>query len=426
MNDVLGDEAWWQEVDGRWSADALAALLAATTEALVVLGDDGNLRFATPAAQLLLGHASGSLLGTSAVDLVHPDDRDAAVGALTHVFDGAGAAGPLPIRLRAVDGTWRHVTAHATNLLDHAAVGGVVLSLRDETARAEVEASLDLSDRQFRTLAEAAPDMIFRYRLRPEPGFGYVNPAAATLTGYPLDRFYDDPELLDLLLDEPTLEKLARLGVELGDEPVELEVRRADGATRWVELRCSLQTDDDGDLVEIAGVIRDLTARIESEQELLHRASHDSLTGLPNRALFHERLEHALRRADRHPSSPAVLFCDLDGFKPVNDRYGHRAGDGVLLTVAERMRRSVRGSDTVARLGGDEFLVLCEDQTDDAELDMIVARLRRVVAEPVEVADDESVVVSISIGVARPGAASTADELIARADEAMYTDKARH
>lgn len=417
-----GDEHWWNEIEQSWSKTGLAALLANTTEAVVVIDATGQVRFATPQAQQLLGHQSGSLLGSGALDLVHPDDLDAAVTALDNAL-AARPVEPITIRLRGDDGTWRSVTVSVRDLLEHPDVAGLVVTLRDVTAQVEAETSQAATERHFQSIAEAAPDMIFRYRLGPEPGFTFVNPAAERLTGYPPDRFYDDAELLDLLLDADTIARIARMGRDLEAAPHRISVTRADGSTVWAEMRCTLRIVD-GEVVEVDGVIRDLTHRVETEQELLHRAMHDSLTGLPNRALFHERLDRALRRANRLPSSPAVVFCDLDGFKAVNDTHGHRSGDQVLREIARRLEAVTRSGDTVARLGGDEFLVLCDDLDTDHALDKILARLKGCVADPVDL-DGTGVSVDISIGVARAKPDSTADELIAEADQDMYRDKHR-
>jgi diguanylate cyclase (GGDEF)-like protein len=160
-------------------------------------------------------------------------------------------------------------------------------------------------------------------------------------------------------------------------------------------------------------------------EQLRHRAFHDPLTGLPNRALFRDRLAHALERSARDPAATcAVLFLDLDDFKQVNDRLGHDRGDGVLRTVAERLEAGIRRSDTAARLGGDEFTILLEDAVDldevKATADRLAMRLRRPIGE-----GDEAVEMGVSVGVAlSPEAGTTVDELLTNADAAMYLAKA--
>ena len=155
-------------------------------------------------------------------------------------------------------------------------------------------------------------------------------------------------------------------------------------------------------------------------------ALHDPLTGLPNRTLLEDRLAMAVAGQRRSGSVLAVLFCDLDKFKLINDTVGHEAGDAVLVVIAERLRRAVRATDTVSRLGGDEFVVLCPDLKGEDELIEVVERLLTLISEPMEVAGHQ-VVVSCSVGVSvvRSGAAPTSlADLVREADAAMYRAKA--
>jgi diguanylate cyclase (GGDEF)-like protein len=176
-----------------------------------------------------------------------------------------------------------------------------------------------------------------------------------------------------------------------------------------------------GDLSVFA---RDITELKNAERRLRQLATHDYLTGLPNRLLLYDRLELALNRFQRYGTPVALLFCDLDGFKPVNDRYGHQVGDTVLVEVADRIHSVVRDTDTAARVGGDEFAVLIEG-VDDLELLTTVAdRLVARVAEPVEVgAIRAEVGISIGLVVASPSCTEV-DGLVALADSAMYRAKA--
>ncbi|GAA4984777.1 putative bifunctional diguanylate cyclase/phosphodiesterase [Kineococcus glutinatus] len=165
-----------------------------------------------------------------------------------------------------------------------------------------------------------------------------------------------------------------------------------------------------------------------AQRELAHRSTHDALTGLPNRALLLDRLEHALQTARRHRRVVAVLFIDLDRFKAVNDTFGHAAGDTVLTTAAARMAATLREGDTLARLAGDEFVLVCEDLPQAAAGELrehvaaVATRLRRALAEPVRLVGAD-VVVAASIGVALSDEHPDADELLADADAAMYRAK---
>lgn len=159
------------------------------------------------------------------------------------------------------------------------------------------------------------------------------------------------------------------------------------------------------------------------EQELVKRAMHDHLTGLPTRALMLDRLSMALNSATRSGNRGALLFIDLDRFKHINDHYGHAAGDAVLLASAERMLSAIRSSDTVSRIGGDEFIVLLPVIGDDADGQAVAQKILEALSQPI-LAQGHALSVSASIGVITfsPGD-SSAEELIARADQAMYAAK---
>jgi diguanylate cyclase (GGDEF)-like protein len=157
-------------------------------------------------------------------------------------------------------------------------------------------------------------------------------------------------------------------------------------------------------------------------QLLSERALHDELTGLPNRVLLFDRIEHALRLSTRTDHPLAVLFIDLDGFKAVNDRLGHHAGDQLLVAAAVRICEAVREGDTVARLGGDEFVVLCEELIDTHHAARIAERVIATLNKPFAVCGG-FISISASVGIASPGGSDGASELLMRADMAMYAAK---
>jgi diguanylate cyclase (GGDEF)-like protein len=172
------------------------------------------------------------------------------------------------------------------------------------------------------------------------------------------------------------------------------------------------------------GHMSNLSRKVKAYSELLrHEAFHDPLTGLPNRALFYDRLEHAMARVARGTSSVALLFLDLDGFKQINDRYGHLTGDRLLAAIAERLGGNLRLGDTFARLGGDEFVILLEDLPDLNAAEQAAERLTRHLRQPFTIGALE-IPISASIGIAFRAAGSPhTEDLLQDADRAMYQAK---
>ncbi len=181
--------------------------------------------------------------------------------------------------------------------------------------------------------------------------------------------------------------------------------------------------DDQQGLDALVALAEDAFARLRLSDAMAHLAWHDPLTGLANRSLFLDRVEHAMQMQTRRGGQLAVLFCDLDGFKRVNDLFGHAAGDELLIEIGRRIRASVRQTDTVARLGGDEFAVLLEEVHGDSEVDGACQRILQAVRTRTTVAG-EDVAVTTTIGVAMSGTAASADALLSQADMAMYYGKA--
>jgi diguanylate cyclase (GGDEF)-like protein/PAS domain S-box-containing protein len=242
--------------------------------------------------------------------------------------------------------------------------------------------------------------------------FGCV---AAEVIGTPVDRLLP-PEDTALTSAGATLD--LRLGVVLGHEVL---ARKADGTRFPLEL--SVTDVDLGDRAISTIVARDVTERRAYERRLTHLGTHDALTGLPNRVLFMDRLHHGLATAARTRRPTAVLFCDLDRFKVVNDSLGHTAGDALLVNVARRFRSAVRESDTVARFGGDEFVVLAEELTDAAHAVVVADKLASTLAEPILLGTQE-IHMSASIGIAVADGSATPETLVRDADAAMYRAKA--
>ena len=207
--------------------------------------------------------------------------------------------------------------------------------------------------------------------------------------------------------------------------PIELRMRDHDGGWHWFEA-IEINRLDDPLVNGIVTNARDVSARRAENEQLLERAMRDPLTGIPNRLALLERLDVALSRVTRSRDIVAVLFCDLDDFKLINDNYGHEFADRVLAEIARRLEHLQRKSDTVARVGGDEFVVVCDGLHDVDESSAIASRIRAAVEQPI-VLDGRQCIVTLSIGIAtidgKTGEHTDAVTLLRNADAAMYIAK---
>jgi diguanylate cyclase (GGDEF)-like protein/PAS domain S-box-containing protein len=198
---------------------------------------------------------------------------------------------------------------------------------------------------------------------------------------------------------------------------------RIRGEERWVSWTAAPVHDRGGGVSGVLSSTVDITATKRAEEALARQATHDALTGLPNRRLFFEHLKTALAAHARRHTTLAVLFLDLDGFKGVNDTFGHEAGDAVLVEIAERLRRTMREGDTIARFGGDEFVALVPDAGSVDLVEAAASRLLAAVKSPVRLERGDEAVVTASVGIALSDRNGDADDLVRQADAAMYQAK---
>ncbi|HLP98090.1 MAG TPA: diguanylate cyclase [Sideroxyarcus sp.] len=290
---------------------------------------------------------------------------------------------------------------------------------KDITRRKQNELALQLSERNYRALMEQACDAIF---VADNKGQRYldVNEAACRMLGYTRE------ELLGLgIRDVMDPEEIAREPIRFADMwagkviNMQRRHRRKDGSFIEVELNARMLPDG-----RLQAIVRDVTARKAAEDQIYHLAHFDSLTDLPNRALLYDRLHQATALARRNKTRMALLFVDLDEFKPVNDHLGHEAGDLLLAEAARRMRECVRDSDTLARMGGDEFVVLLPSIEKEQDAEAVSGKILDALGRPFECAG-ERVGISASIGIALyPEDAADGGELLKHADAAMYRAKA--
>ena len=298
---------------------------------------------------------------------------------------------------------------------------------RSKESFAREAASTRSSERRFRGLVQNTSDMIL---ICAAPGtVTYQSPAAETTWGHPAAELLGKPVLAWTHPDDqPALrdlwEQLRHVSPGGGEATRTTELRLRDGAGAWrqAELVATNLLHDPA-VQGMVVTVRDITERKAFEQQLTQQAFYDTLTGLPNRVLFQDRLEQALVRASRRMDAVGLLFLDLDNFKLVNDSLGHQVGDKLLVEAAARLRACVRMQDTVARLSGDEFVVVLELLTGEADALPVAKAIAHQLSRPF-VLDGREVVVTASIGIAISNAGREhAEDLVRNADVAMYRAK---
>jgi diguanylate cyclase (GGDEF)-like protein/PAS domain S-box-containing protein len=398
----------------RAQQDEFHAFLTAHASELSIVADaEGRMVYVSPAAVHVLGHDPSASIGAEGWDFMHPDDVDRVRGEYAKVVEEGGTR-TIRMRVRSASDQWHWMDETATNLLG-TSVGGIVCNLRDVTDEVESQEALRASEARFRAMAETAEEGIWLVSL--EDRTTYANARTAEILGVSLTELQRRPPT-SFLAPHQVAQARQRLAERAQDRAERYEIAYAhpDGTERRLWVAASPLHGQDGRVEGSMMALSDVTEARRAEQELRRAALHDALTGLPNRALLDDRLEHAVTR---ETVGTAVLFLDLDHFKLVNDSRGHRVGDQLLVGVAQRLTQAVRPTDTVARFGGDEFVVVCEDADEDTAVSL-ASEVLAALAEPVDV-DGVPVHVRASIGVALSPA--TPEDLLRYADSAMYAAK---
>ena len=399
--------------DARRTAAVQASLYEAlgrrSWDTAIVLDEDLTLTYVTPSVVQLLGHQPGDVLSTAGVDHVHPADVPRVGEVLERVLAEPRHTERFVLRLRDSEGRWRWTEETVTNCLDDPDIRGLVANLRDITEQVQTEEALRLSEALHRAMVETAQEGILA--MAPDGTTTFANETAAQILGGSLDELYGGD----------TLAQLGLPGWESGSGRFEVAYRHPDGRERILEGSVSPLNSPAPEPLGSLVMVSDVTEARLVELTLRRQALHDSLTGLPNRYLFLDRLETAAARHQRSDGrGTAVLYLDLDRFKPVNDGHGHDVGDGLLQDVAERLAGAVRATDTVGRLGGDEFAIICED-TDEQAAVLVAAKILGELRKPFRRQGDEhEISVSIGVAVSPP---HDFDDLVRRADGAMYRAK---
>ena len=303
-------------------------------------------------------------------------------------------------------------------------------AIAHDLQRRAAESALQENERALSTLLSNLPGMAYRCRADEKRTLEFASEGCLQLTGYrpadlvgnkllsfsdlvhPADRGWVGSEVQDILKG--------------GERAIlEYQIVCADGQVKWISEKYQAIRDEAGQVVVLEGIIDDITDRKRSEERLAFLAQYDVLTGLPNRALFYDRLRQAVVRARREQSMVGLMFLDLDRFKQINDSLGHAAGDRVLKVVADRLKGFLREVDTIARLGGDEFTVIIEGVSDAEQVASVAEKIKAALGEAV-VLDGHDMLVSASVGITLyPKDAEEIETLIKNADIAMYHAKHR-
>ena len=306
---------------------------------------------------------------------------------------------------------------------------GLEASERD-AQRSAAETALLEKERALSTLLGNIPGMAYRCRNDDVWTLEYASEGCIELTGYFPADLIDSRKLPFVHLvypgDRDRVKNERREKLQRSDHlMIEYQIVCADASVKWVSEKAQPVRDEAGKIIALEGILDDITERKRSEERLSFLAQYDVLTGLPNRALFYDRLRQAIGRARRENEMIGLMFLDLDRFKQINDTLGHAAGDRVLKVVAERLKRFLREVDTIARLGGDEFTVVIEGVTAPEQLGAIAEKIRSAMAEPVDL-DGREMSISSSIGITLyPRDAQDIEQLVKNADIAMYHAKRR-
>jgi diguanylate cyclase (GGDEF)-like protein/PAS domain S-box-containing protein len=408
----------------RESEERYRNLFETARDAIYITRPDGQFIEANQSAIELFGYDPDEITALNARDLyADPEAR----AEFQRNMQEYGSIRDFEVRLRRKDGTVLDCLVSATEWRSRSGdLIGYQGVIHDITHRKQAEAALRQSEERFRLMIEGS-EQVFFYIHDSEHRFEYLSPSVADVLGYSPDELVGKPYDV-LLTGDPSdavvhtcTESALRSGHRSGSYTS--ISRHKDGRDITVE-HVEGPIVHRGEIVGVQGFARDITGRMQVERQLMHDALHDTLTGLPNRALLKDRLELVIERCRRKPEACfAVLFLDLDRFKVINDSLGHLTGDKLLIALAERLSDCLRPADTIARLGGDEFTVLLEEIGDAADACRVADRVHEALRVPFHV-DGHEVFTSTSIGIAiGSNGYTSADALLRDADIAMYRAK---
>ncbi len=397
-------------------------ILLASLDAIITANEQGRVIAFNPAAESIFGYSAAEAHNRYLTDLIIPErlKQKHTLSFERYIETGEKQIIGKRIEVPAVRANGEEFPVEMT--LTSIEQGGQIIItafLRDLTEKKQAEEQAKIASTVFSKAAEGILVTSSNNRIKA------VNPAFLKMTGYQEEEVLgQDPSFFssgrhDKAFYEDLWEQLSDDGSWEG----EIWDRRKNGEIYPVHLSIAVVKNNEGIVTDYVAVLADISQRKEAEEKIIRQATHDPLTELPNRILFFDRLSQALAAGRREGRSMAVLFVDLDNFKPVNDTYGHLMGDKLLKEVAYRLFQAVREVDTIARFGGDEFALVLPNTESIDFAESVAEKLLEQIKRPY-VIDGIELVVGCSIGIAiYPHDGETADQLISSADRAMYSAK---
>jgi diguanylate cyclase (GGDEF)-like protein/PAS domain S-box-containing protein len=397
-------------------------MIAASPAPIISLDLDGNVTSWNPATELLLGWAADEVIGhrlPSVPEELLPEFKNI----LRRVATGE-TLNNVERRRQRKDGNWLDVSIDIAPAPDASGtISGMVAVYTDITARKRAESALTEAEQRFRATFDRAAVGIAHTGL--DGSWLLVNQQLCDLYGRTREelmqlRFQDITHPDDLQADLEQFERLLSGGID--SYSLRKRYMGKDGGLIWANLTVSMVREADGNPQYVIAIVEDVSAQVQAQEQLAHRALHDPLTELPNRTLLSDRLQQAILSAQRQLRPVSLLLMDLDRFKEVNDTYGHQFGDQILQQLGSRLAPLLRRSDTIGRLGGDEFAIVLPG-TDASGAKQTARRLLRSLDEPFLLGGN-SFDIGGSIGIAMyPRHGSDAGTLLRHADVAMYVAK---
>jgi diguanylate cyclase (GGDEF)-like protein/PAS domain S-box-containing protein len=409
----------------RFEEQRFRALVEHSLDIIVILNLEGIITYINPAIERVLGFKVEERIGASVLEVIHPDDLKSLADKGEILFTDTNApVVQFEMRLRHQDGSWRTFEAVGSNLVENNVVEAIIINYRDITERKQAEVTIRRGEEKYRTILENIEEGYFEVDLN--GNFTFCNNSMSRLIGHSKE------ELLGINYKQFTNEETAKEVFQAfnkvyntgeSSRGLDWQIIRKNGVEVYIETSVTLKKDSSGKPTGFRGIIRDITERKQTEQQINYMATHDNLTGLPNRLMFSQLLNQAIRSAQRHNRQLAVFFIDLDRFKTINDSLGHEAGDRMLKEMAKRFKKSLRADDVVGRLGGDEFIILTEEVDELNQVANVAHKILSSAIKPMVLLGEECrITASIGISI-YPGNGTDEQTLIKNADMAMYFAK---